>query len=308
MSHLGTLPVFVAVVDKQGFAAAALALGISKSAISKRISQLEEHLGVRLLHRSTRKVSLTEAGQRYYELAVEALTKVEDAENAVSELQGKPKGRLKINIPMSFGRLHIMPLIPKFLGLYPDIELDVVMDDRVVDLVDSGFDLAIRGGNLPDSSLIARKIAPFHMVLAASPAYLQRHGTPANPYDLLDHNCLHYTYYRTQHAWDLLGPEGPSQVVTRGNFQVNNSEALLQAVLEGCGIARLPTFVCSKHLLAGTLVRVLPAHQFRQQTFYAVFPERKFLPSKVRLFIDFLQNEFGNEQPYWDIGTLPDPT
>jgi DNA-binding transcriptional LysR family regulator len=307
MSHLAALPIFVAVVEKQGFAPAAQFLNVSKSAISKRISQLEEHLGARLLYRSTRKVSLTEAGQRYYELAVEALAKAQDAECAVSELHGKPKGKLKINIPMSFGRLHIVPIIPKFLSLYPNIEIDVAMDDRVIDLVDSGFDMGIRGGVLPDSSLIARKIAPCQMVLAASPQYLEKYGVPATPHDLRKHNCLHYAYYRDQNTWELRGPNGLVKIATTGNFRINNSEALMQATLNGCGIARLPTFVSHKHILSGDLVRLLPEYEFPKQTFYAVFPERKFLPSKIRAFIDFIQGEIGRDQPYWDIGIFPGP-
>lgn len=307
MKHLQSMPVFVAVVENQGFAPAALQLGVSKSAVSKRISQLEDYLGVRLLHRSTRKVSLTEAGQRYYERAVEVLERAQDAEGSASELQGHPKGRLKINIPMSFGRLHIVPFISKFLRLYPDIEIDVVMDDRVVDLVDGGFDMGVRGGTLQDSSLIARAIAPLQIVLVASPEYLKKHGTPEKPHDLLKHNCLHYAYYRDQRVWELLGPDGPIKISAPGNLQVNNSEALMQAVLDGCGIARIPTFTASRHILSGELIRVLPGHQFPKQTLYAVFAERKFLPSKVRVFIEFLQDEIGRDQPYWDSGLFSSP-
>jgi DNA-binding transcriptional LysR family regulator len=301
------MPVFVAVVENQGFAPAALQLGVSKSSVSKRISQLEDHLGIRLLYRSTRKISLTEAGQRYYERAVEALATAQEAEYAVSELLGNPKGRLKINIPMSFGRLHIVPLISKFLKLYPDIEIDAVMDDRVVDLVDGGFDMGVRGGTLPDSSLIARKIAPCRIILAASPGYLAKHGTPEKPHELLKHNCLHYAYYRDQHVWELHGPGGPIKIAATGNFRVNNGEALLQAALDGCGVARLTTFTASKHIVSGDLVRLLPGYQFPKQTLYAVFAERKFLPSKVRVFIDFLQDEIGRDQPYWDVGLFSGP-
>ena len=304
MDQIGALPIFVAVVKQQGFAPAARHLGISKSAVSKRISNLENHLGARLLHRSTRKISLTEAGERYYARAVEALGMALEAEDAVSALKGKPKGRLKINMPMSFGRLHIMPLIPRFLSLYPEIEIDALMDDRSVDLVDGGFDIGIRGGSLPDSSMIARKIAPCHNVLAASPEYLKIRGVPEKPHDLLKHNCLHYAYYSDQHVWDFQGPEGALKIGASGNFQVNNVEALMTAVLGGCGIARLTTFIASDHLLSGELVRLLPDFRFPEQNMYAIFAERKYMPSKVRVFIDFILDEIGRDQPYWDKGII----
>ena len=305
MEQIGALPVFIAVVENHGFAPAARYLGVSKSAVSKRITQLEEHLGARLLHRSTRKLSLTEAGERYFTHAIEALAAAREAEDAVSELQGKPKGRLKINIPMSFGRLHIAPIIAKFLKLYPDIKIEMIMEDRVVDLVDGGYDLAIRGGILPDSSLIARKIAPCHNVLVASPEYLKAHGVPNSPNDLYSHNCLHYAYFSEHHEWTLIGPEGPISITPAGNFQVNNGEALITAILGGCGIGRSTTFIAGNHILSGELVRVLPNFQLPEQTLYAVFSERKYLPSKVRVFIDFILDEIGREQPYWDEGIIP---
>ncbi len=305
MDQIGALPVFVAVVENHGFASAARYLGVSKSAVSKRITQLEEYLGARLLHRSTRKLSLTVAGERYFARAVEALATIQEAEDAVSELQGKPKGRLKINVPMSFGRLHIAPIIAKFLKLYPDIAIDMIMEDRAVDLVDGGYDLAIRGGTLPDSSLIARKIAPCHNVLVASSKYLKEHSVPNTPDDLHGHNCLHYAYFSDHHEWTLIGPGGPVRISPSGNFQVNNGEALLTAILDGCGIGRTTTFIAGAHILSGELVRVLPKFQLPEQTMYAVWPERKYLPLKVRVFIDFILNEIGEEQPYWDEGIIP---
>ena len=164
MNAFGAIPVFVAVVENDGFSAASRALGISKSAVSKRINQLENHLGVRLLHRTTRKLSLTEAGERYFEHAAQALTAAGQAEDAVTELQGEPQGKLKISSPMSFGRLHVAPLIPTFMKRYPKIRIDLVMDDRNIDLVAEGFDVAIRSGDMPDSTLIARKLAPLRQV------------------------------------------------------------------------------------------------------------------------------------------------
>ncbi|MES0871085.1 LysR family transcriptional regulator [Pseudovibrio sp. SCP19] len=302
MDQISALPVFVMVVEHQGFAAAARELGVSKSAVSKRITLLEEHLGARLLNRSTRNVSLTEAGELYYARAVDALEAAKEAENAVAQMQGKPKGRLKINVPMTFGRLHIAPLIPKFLKLNPEISVDMIMDDRTVDLVDGGFDLAIRGGRLKDSSLIARKIAPCLNVLAASPQYLEEHGTPATPQDLQAHNCLHYAYFSDQHEWTLEGPERQIRVETSGNYQVNNGDALTTAVLGGCGIGRLTTFVAGEYIRSGALTQVLPNYTLPTQTMYAVYPNRKYLPTKTRVFIDFISEQIGSDRPYWDEG------
>jgi DNA-binding transcriptional LysR family regulator len=300
MDGIGVVPVFVAVAESGGFAAAARRLGVSKSAVSKRIALLEERLGVRLFHRSTRKVSLTEAGEHYFAHAVRALGAAREAEDAVLALQGAPKGRLRINAPMSFGRLHIAPLIPEFLEIYPGISIDIVMDDRVMDLVAEGFDLAIRGGSLDSSSLIARKIAPLNNMLLAAPAYVARHGEPSVPEDLLSHNCLHYAYSRDTREWIFLSADDEFSISTTGSYRVNNGEALREAAVAGTGIARLQTFVAGPDIAAGRLVRILPDHQMPAQSLYAVFPERRHLPAKVRTFVDFIVERIGGEFPAWD--------
>ena len=194
MSEFAAIPVFVAVVESGGFSAASRALGVSKSAVSKRINQLESHLGVLLLHRTTRKLSLTEAGERYYEHAAQALSAAGKAEDAVTELQCEPQGKLKISSPMSFGRLHVAPLIPKFMQRYPKLQIDLVMDDRNIDLVAGGIDVAIRSGDMPDSTLIARKLAPLRQVLCASPAYIDRYGMPLTPSELRERNCILFSF------------------------------------------------------------------------------------------------------------------
>ena len=300
MEGFGAIPVFVAVVENGGFSAAARTLGISKSAVSKRINQLEAHLGVRLLHRTTRKLSLTEAGERYFEHAAQALTAAGQAEDAVTELQGEPQGNLKISSPMSFGRLHVAPLIPKLLQRYPKLQIDLVMDDRKVDLVAGGFDVAIRAGNLPASTLIARKLAPVRQVLCASPDYIDRYGRPATPAELSDHNCVLYSYSSDANEWTLIGEGGPETVTVSGSYQVNNSEALLEALREGVGIGRLPTFVAGPDLKTGRLVKLFESYRIPEFTIYAVYPERQYLPAKVRAFLDFAIEYFGGDQPYWD--------
>ncbi len=301
MEHFGAIPVFIAVIESGGFSAAAEKLGISKSAVSKRINKLEMQLGVRLLHRTTRKLSLTEAGERYFEHAAQALLAANQAEDAVTELQGEPQGTLKISTPMSFGRLHIAPLIPKLLKRYPKLQVNVVMDDRKVDLIAEGYDIAIRSGYLSDSTLIARKLAPLHQVLCASPDYVKRHKHPSTPAELNEHNCLLFSYSSDTNEWTL-NQKGYSETVrVSGNYRVNNSEALLEALKEGVGIGRLPTFVAGPDLKAGRLIKILDTYHIPSQNFYAVFPEREYLPAKVRAFIDFAIEYFGGDTPYWDI-------
>jgi len=298
--EFSAIPVFVAVVEQRGFSSAAQTLGISKSAVSKRITQLENHLGVRLLHRTTRKLSLTEAGERYYEHASQTMISAARAEDAVTELQGEPQGKLKISSPMSFGRLHVASLIPKFLKRYPKIQIDLVMDDRNVDLVSEGFDVAIRSGKLPDSTMIARKLTPLRQVLCASPKYIKTHGQPNTPSQLRQHNCILFSYSIDANEWTLHGDKGPENVFVSGNYRVNNSEALHESLLEGIGIGRLPTFVAGPDLKNGRLVELFKHYSIPDHTFYAVFPERQYLPAKVRVFIDFAIEYFGGDEPYWD--------
>jgi DNA-binding transcriptional LysR family regulator len=300
MNEFGAIPVFVAVVENDGFSAASRTLGISKSAVSKRISQLEKHLGVQLLHRTTRKLSLTEAGERYLEHAAQALTAAGRAEDAVTELQGEPQGKLKISSPMSFGRLHVAPLIPKFMQRYPKLKIDLTMDDRNIDLVAGGIDVAIRSGEMPDSTLIARKLAPLRQVLCASPGYVELYGMPVTPPELTERNCILFSYSGDANEWTLNKDGRSEAVLVSGNYRVNNSEAILVALREGIGIGRLPTFVAGPDLKAGNLVRILESYHIPDHTFYAIFPERQYLPAKVRVFLDFAIETLGGDQPYWD--------
>ncbi|BEU03785.1 transcriptional regulator [Agarivorans sp. OAG1] len=301
MDGFAAIPVFVAVVEHGGFSPAARSLGISKSAVSKRINLLEQQLGVKLLHRTTRKLSLTEAGKHYFEHAAKANNAAKDAQDAVAQLQGEPQGLLRINTPMSFGRLHIAPLIAKFLQRYPKITIDMVMDDKVVDLVAEGFDVAIRAGNLPDSSLIVRKLAPLKSVLCASPEYLKQQGIPQTIEQLAAHNCLQFSYSRDVKEWTFMRDGQSQSIDVKGNYRVNNSEALHEAMLQGLGIGRLPTFVAGPDIVAGRLIKLLDQYQMPNQSIYAVFSERQFLPAKVRAFVDFAIEHLAAEQPYWEL-------
>lgn len=300
MRDIAVIPVFTSVVEEGSFSRAADKLGITKSAVSKRISGLEAQLGVKLLHRSTRKLSLTEAGERYFEHAAHALRAAQDAEHAATELQKVPRGTLKISIPMSFGRLHIAPLIPVFLKRYPDLSIHMDMSDLARDIIAEGFDLVLASGDLPDSSLIARKLAPLHSVLCASEDYINRCGEPKTPQDLTRHNNILYTYHTTLNEWAFIQNGEEERVRISGNYQVNNSEALRESLLQGLGIGRLPSFAVGEDIRLGRLVRLLPDYQMPHKDLYAVFPEKQYMPEKVRVFIDFLVEHLGEESPHWD--------
>lgn len=302
MVEFSAIPVFVAVVECGSFSRAGEKLGTSKSAVSKRITLLEQRLGVRLFHRNTRRLSLTEAGEQYFEYARKAHALACEGEDAVAELQSEPRGVLRVSVPMTFGRLHLAPLIPGFLERYPHVQLDLSMDDQRVDLVEKGYDLAVRIGSLPDSSLVARRIAPCLSVICASPDYLARQGAPQTPEELSDHNCLFFSYFQGGAEWSFNSPVGMVRVQPRGNYRANNSEALRDALLAGLGICQMPTFIVGNDLAEKRLVPVLTDYPLPKHSIYAVFPERKHMPGKVRAFLDFLIDRLGGEQPFWDMG------
>jgi len=294
MDHFSALPIFVSVVECGSFSAAGQKLGLSKSAISKRITQLEQHLGIQLLQRTTRSLSLTDAGARYFEYIRPAVQLTQEGLDAISELQQTPKGNLRISVPMVFGRLYIAPLIAEFLKRYPDIQLQMQMDDKTTDLIAGGFDLAIRIGELPDSSIIARKIAPCLSVICASPAYLAQHGLPMVPSELTQHNCLFYSYFQDGVEWSFHSPDGMQRIQPKGNYQVNNSDAIHLACLDGLGIANLPRFIVESDLQAGHLQTILTDFPLPEHGIYAVYPQRKYLPTKVTVLIEFLRDKLAN--------------
>lgn len=294
MDHFSALPIFVSVVECGSFSAAGQKLGLSKSAISKRITQLEQHLGIQLLQRTTRSLSLTDAGARYFEYIRPAVQLTQEGLDAISELQQTPKGNLRISVPMVFGRLYIAPLIAEFLKRYPDIQLQMQMDDKTTDLIAGGFDLAIRIGELPDSSLIARKIVPCLSVICASPAYLAQHGLPMVPSELTQHNCLFYSYFQDGVEWSFQSPDGMQRIQPKGNYQVNNSDAIHRACLDSLGIANLPRFIVESDLQAGRLQTLLTDYPLPEHGIYAVYPQRKYLPTKVTVLIEFLRDKLAN--------------
>lgn len=300
MDSLTDIAVFIQVVDAGSFTAAADKLGLSKSVISKYVSRLENRLGARLLNRSTRKLSLTEVGRGFYQRSQQGLRELEEAEAEVSRLQAAPRGVLRINSPMSFGILHISPVLPEFLRLYPDLAVDMSLDDRRIDLVEDGFDLAIRIGDLPDSSLVARRLGPCRHVVCGTPAYFEQHGTPRTPDELRNHNAITFRYQDSPSEWHFVSPNGGSvRVPVSGTIQMNNSLGLREALLQDAGITLTPSFVVGADIKTGRLKAVLTEYRALELSIYAVYAERRHLSPKVRAFIDFMNNRI-SEAPYWD--------
>ncbi|NVJ03835.1 LysR family transcriptional regulator [Myxococcus sp. AM001] len=297
---------FAEVVRIGSFTAAARALGLSKATVSKQVMQLEASLGVRLLHRTTRKLSLTAEGQSLYVRCQRILAELEAAKAEALLLRRKPRGRLRVSIPMTFGLLQVLPAVPEFLARYPEIELDIQLDDRVVDLVEHGFDVCIRIAQLPDSSLVARKLASSRRVICATPTYLGRHGTPRKPQDLKQHRCLQYTYLASGTAWRLRGKEGEVLVETGGPMQANSSLALKLAVLGHAGLAQFPMFAVWEELRDGHLVTVLDDHALPELSIWAVHAPGRTVTPKIRAWVDFLARRFEGE-PGWSGGPSPEP-
>jgi len=304
VESLSDIAVFVHVVRSGSFTAAAEKLGLSKSVVSKYVTRLEDRLGARLLNRTTRRLSLTEVGQAFFDRSQRALGEIEAAEAEVSRLQGEPRGQLRLSSPMSFGILHLAPLLPAFQSRYPELTVDMVLDDRKADLVDEGFDLAIRIGELPDSSLVARRLGPCRHVVCGAPEYFARNGVPQSPEDLADHPALTYRYQDAPAEWRLVDSDGSfHQVTINSRLQMNNSLALREALLAGAGVTLTPTFIVGSEIRAGRLMAVLTGYRALEVSIYAVYPQRKHLSPKVRAFIDYLAEQI-SDPPYWERGVV----
>jgi DNA-binding transcriptional LysR family regulator len=294
------IPVFVAVIECGSFSTAAHNLGMTKSAVSKRISVLEDNLGVRLFNRTTRKLTLTEAGENFSDYARNSLALAQEGFSALSHFQGAAKGTLKINAPMTFTGLHIVPYMKEFLDRYPDIKVTLSMDDKVLNMVEGAFDVGIRIGALSDSSLIARKLVNCKSVVCASPEYIAQYGKPNTPEELVDHNCIYYSLFQAGVEWTFFQGRKTIKVQPKGNFIVNNSDAIAQTLLQGLGICQMPTFIVSSYLASGQLVALLDDYSLPQHAIYAVYPDRKHLPEKVKVFINFMKEKLGESSGYWD--------
>jgi DNA-binding transcriptional LysR family regulator len=288
------LRAFTQVVTAGGFAAAARTMGLSRSAVNKLVIGLENDLGVQLLHRSTRVVSPTETGLAFYERCLEILSSLEEAERSVTQLHTEPRGRLRVNAPMSFGTMHLAPAIADFLVQYPDLQVQLTLNDRFVDLIEEGFDVTVRISEpQPTGSLIVQPLAPATRVLCAAPSYLQAHGTPTHPQELPTHACLDYGQIATDSTWKLKGSDGIHTIAIRGVLCSNNGEVLKDAAIRGLGIALLPTFIIEPALMRGELQVVLPEYQPPELSIDVMYPVNRHLSAKIRLFVDFLKQRFG---------------
>lgn len=291
MDRLIAMNMFVRVVETGSFSAVAKEINSTQPTISKNVAELESWLGAKLLNRSTRSLRLTETGTDYYERCVAILQDVEEAEQIVGQLQTQPKGLVRVSAAVAFGRLHIVPRLNGFFERYPDIKVDVRLNDRVVDLVEEGVDVAFRMGNLPDSSLIAKKLCTSPIVIVASPEYLKRNGIPQHPRDLKDHNYLFYSDGASRQEIAFQENGSPLYVRTEGRFTTNNSEALRAALLEGMGISCPPRWLIGDAISAGDLVPILDDFRPSELNLFAVYPPGRHLPSKVRCFIDYFAEQ-----------------
>lgn len=294
MDRLAGIEAFVRVVESGSFVRAAERLALSTSALSQRVADLEAHLGARLLNRTTRRLSLTESGQAFYERSVALLADVEEAELLAASSAASPRGTLRLTCAHAIGVQRLAPAIAAFHQSHPQLKFDIVSTDRFVDLVDEGFDLAVRVGFVGSDQLVARKLGTMQMILCASPAYLARRGTPHTIEDLADHDQLTYTYARNPRVWQLLRPDGALvEVKAGGSLNANSGEVLSAAAAAGLGIVYEPDFHLGPYLADGRLVRVLPQYQGPVGDIWAVYPSRRHLSAKVRLFVEHLVQAFG---------------
>ncbi|WAI87827.1 HTH-type transcriptional regulator DmlR [Psychrobacter sp. SC65A.3] len=299
MDRIDAMRAFVAVVTEGSFSNAANTLQLSPQLVSKYVSKLEEQLNSRLLNRTTRKVSLTEAGSHYFGHAQQILLSIDDMESKLGGLQQNPKGVLRISAPVSFALKHMAKLITDFQIHYPLVKVDLQLTDRKVDIVEEGFDVALRIGQLKSSSLIAKKVAPIRVMLCAAPDYLNKHGTPTQPEDIAEHRYLHYSYMNMDGKDDIYQLLKAKYLKQGSELRSNNGDVLVDAAIAGAGLVLQPTFIISEALSSGKLVIVLPKLEPEALGLYAVYAHRKLLPHKVRCFIDFVEGYYGTP-PYWD--------
>lgn len=291
MSHLVEMEAFLVVVEAGSFTAAATRLSVTKSYVSRLVGRLEDRIGARLLQRTTRQLTLTEVGRTYYERCSEAMLLLKEAEAEAAELQSSPQGRLRISLPAAFTVDYLVSPLAEFKSRYPQLTVEALLADRKVDLLAEGFDVAVRIGDLPDSSLVARRLTSADRGVYASPDYLRRHGPIEKPEDLARHEGLLYSYHAMPATWRMKSPDREALVEVTGSLVSNHGAVLVEAACQGLGVLFLPIFITAGSLRTGRLVRVLPEWKF-SVTVAAVFPNARHVPAKVRLFVDFLAAHF----------------
>jgi DNA-binding transcriptional LysR family regulator len=293
MDKFEQMRAYTQVIVSGGFAAAAREMGLSRSAVNKLVIALENELGVQLLHRSTRVVSPTETGLAFYERCVEILSNVEEAERSVTQLHAEPRGQLRVNAPMSFGTIHLAPAIADFLLQYPDLRVQLTLNDRFVDPIEEGFDVTVRIAEpQPIGSLIVQPLAPAPRVLCAAPSYLESHGIPRHPEQLRAHSCLHYGQIAANSQWELIGPDREHIVAIQGVMCSNNGEVLRDAAMRGLGITLLPIFIVEDAIAQKLLQIVLPEYQAPELSIDVMYPVNRHLSTKIRLLVDFLRERY----------------
>ena len=299
MDRIQAMQTFIAVVDEGSFTKAAERLAISPQLVSKYVAQLEQHLGIRILNRTTRRLHLTEAGMQYYQRAQQVLSDIADMESELSDLQTQARGTLRINAPVSFATHHLAPVISQFQLQHPAVHIDLQLNDRKVDIVEEGFDIALRIGRLQDSSLIAKRICPIQMGYFAAPEYLKRQGTPQTLQALEQHRFLRYTYLDNISEPKIPNSGSSLSVELNNSLVSNNGDVLVAAAIEGAGIVLQPTFITAEAVRSGKLCPILSEYRPQPVALYAMYAHRQLLASKVRSFIDFIDGYFG-DPPYWD--------
>lgn len=299
MYDLNLMIIFAQVVNEQSFSAAARKLNVSRSSVSKSVAKLEQALGASLLNRNTRHLSLTEVGASFFEYCTRIGYVADEAHQMIDNLNAQPRGVLKIAASVAFGTLHIAPAVGDFLRRYPELDIDMTITDKIVDLAEEGYDVAISVMSDLPQALVARKLAPIRRRLCATPAYFQEFGIPQSPEDLVKHNCLDYIHSGDRGLWRFTGPDREVAISVSGKLRINDDEALSQVVLSGFGIALLPTFIIGKDLQAKRLKSVLSEYIPTKQQVYALYLPKRNLPIKIRAFVDFLVERFGDD-PYWD--------
>jgi len=292
VSDLDDREVFFSVVEANSFAAAARRLETTPASVSRRVKALEQRLGVRLMQRTTRKLSLTEAGEHYFREGRRLLHELDDLEQALTASAIEPQGELRIVAPMSFGQRKLAPLVAGFATLHSALRISLILEDRETDLFDEAADLAIRIGYPADSSMIVRTIAPIPRYACASPEYLKRRGRPESPEDLLHHDCLHYNLIPEREEWTFLGKDGEQTLAIKGNFCSNNGDVLAEAAMQGLGITLLPHFIVEEALAAGRLIKVLEDYGREPLSLFALYPSRHYVPAKTRRFLEYLLDHF----------------
>ncbi|MCJ8321696.1 MAG: LysR family transcriptional regulator [Colwellia sp.] len=293
MDTLDGLKTVVAVVETSSFTAASERLGISKALVSKYVGEVERKLDIRLFNRTTRQLALTDAGRRYYQQAVALLEQYSALVDNVTDEQTKPRGLLRISAPVTFGEMKLSPLLPKFLTLYPDLKIELVLTNNAIDMLEEGIDVRLRIGGVDDSSMIARHLTTFPLILSASPAYVQQHGLPITPQQVAEHSCIIDSNFRIGKQWPMISPQGKAETINvQSTIAVNSPQAVREIAIAGGGIAMTPNFIVEDAIKDGRLLNILEDYTTLEFGLFAIYPHRKYVAKKVRCFIDFVLAQF----------------